>query len=152
MMWIVFLGFLTLKIKFMCTFISIFLCILVNRGPLLLTSSRHIEVLKMKCYPKILNVTCQDDITKGQIRKRKTAMFGSHDSLFSILNRRKMIWYGDVMRSGLAKTLLWGIACDIIADFAGLQHHSEFELLSSYYIHFQTNTLGKGINLLIPLC
>ena len=28
---------------------------------------------------------------------------------------------------------------------------SEFELQSSYYIHFQTNTLKKGMNLLILL-
>ena len=27
---------------------------------------------------------------------------------------------------------------------------SEFELQSRYYIHFQTNTLGKGMNPLIP--
>ena len=26
---------------------------------------------------------------------------------------------------------------------------SEFELQSHYYVHFQTNTLGKGMNLLI---
>ena len=26
---------------------------------------------------------------------------------------------------------------------------SEFELQSCYYIHFRTNTLGKGMNLLI---
>ena len=27
---------------------------------------------------------------------------------------------------------------------------SEFEFQSCYYGHFQTNTLGKGMNLLIP--
>ena len=27
---------------------------------------------------------------------------------------------------------------------------SKFELLSCYYVHFQTITLGKGINPLIP--
>ena len=26
----------------------------------------------------------------------------------------------------------------------------EFELYSRYYVHFQTNTLEKGMNLLIP--
>ena len=31
--------------------------------------------------------------------------------------------------------------CDIL--------DSEFEPLSQYYVHFQTNTLGKGINLFI---
>ena len=34
--------------------------------------------------------------------------------------------------------------CDIVV--------SEFKLQSCYYIHFQTNTLGKGMNPLIPLC
>ena len=29
---------------------------------------------------------------------------------------------------------------------------SEFELQSCYYVHFRTNTLGKGMNPLIPLC
>ena len=32
--------------------------------------------------------------------------------------------------------------CDILV--------SEFELYSRYYVHFQTNTLGKHMNLLIP--
>ena len=29
---------------------------------------------------------------------------------------------------------------------------SEFELWSIYYIHFQKNNFGKGINFLIPPC
>ena len=33
---------------------------------------------------------------------------------------------------------------------AGLRHCSEFKLKSRYYIHFQTNYLGKGMNLFIP--
>ena len=34
------------------------------------------------------------------------------------------------------------LVCDIVV--------SEFELQSCYYVHFRTDTLGKGMNPLIP--
>ena len=34
------------------------------------------------------------------------------------------------------------LACEIVVN--------DFELVSGYYVHFRTNTLGKGINYLIP--
>ena len=36
--------------------------------------------------------------------------------------------------------------CEIMAKL--LDYVNEFNLQSSYYIHFQTNTFGKGMNLL----
>ena len=44
----------------------------------------------------------------------------------------------------------WGIMANVMD--CGLKI-SEFELQLCYYIHFQSNTLGKGMNPLIPqLC
>ena len=46
---------------------------------------------------------------RPQRRKRIIAAFKSHDNLFSIINERKMMWYGNVTRSsGLEKTILQG--------------------------------------------
>ena len=36
------------------------------------------------------------------------------------------------------------MVCEIVAR--------EFELQSRYYVHFQTNTLGKGMNPYYPPC
>ena len=49
---------------------------------------------------------------------------------------------GDESFRGVVANML---DCDIVV--------SEFELQSRYYVHLRTNTLGKGINLLLPeLC
>ena len=44
-----------------------------------------------------------------------------------------------------------GSPCGVIAKVLDSDLKiSEFELQSDYYLHFQTNTLGKGMNPLIP--
>ena len=44
-----------------------------------------------------------------------------------------------------------GIHHDVVADVLDYDIFvNEFELWSRYYVHFRTNTLGKGMNPLIP--
>ena len=42
-------------------------------------------------------------------------------------------------------------SCNVVANVLDYNIlFCEFKLQPQYYIHFRTNTLGKGINLLIP--
>ena len=46
----------------------------------------------------------------------------------------------------------WGYPCGVMVKAMDCRIVvSEFKLQSRYYVHFQTNTLGKGINPLILL-
>ena len=47
----------------------------------------------------------------------------------------------DQIRHQIIQKMLKVLDCGIVV--------SEFELQSRYYVHFQTNTLGKGMNPLI---
>ena len=70
---------------------------------------RRIEAHEMRCYRKILNISYKDHITNEEVRSRISTAIGAHDSLLSIVKKRKMTWYGHVTRStGLAKTILQG--------------------------------------------
>ena len=96
---------LTSKIKLMYTLvISIFLhaCVSWTRT---VDPQRCIDTLKMRCYHKILNISYWDPITNEEVRKRITTAFGL-DSQFSIVKKRKIMWYGHVMKlSGIAKII-----------------------------------------------
>ena len=48
------------------------------------------------------------------------------------------------------QTVKWGCPHSVMVKVTGCRIIvSEFELQSCHYIHFRTNTLGKGMNLLI---
>ena len=46
--------------------------------------------------------------------------------------------------------LTWGSTCSVAANV--LDVVSEFELKPHYYVHFRTDTLGKGMNPFTPIC
>lgn len=72
-------------------------------------TQKRIEAHEMRCYRKILNISYKDRITNEEVRSRISTALGAHDSLLSIVKKRKLTWYGHVTRSsGLAKTILQG--------------------------------------------
>ena len=63
----------------------------------------------MRCYRKILHISYKDHVTKEEVRAMFQQAIGPHEDLLTIINRRKLQWYGHVSRSsGLAKTILQG--------------------------------------------
>ena len=63
----------------------------------------------MKCYGKILSISCKDHVTNEEVRAKIQQAIGPHDDLLTIVKRRKLQWYGHVSgSSGLAKTILQG--------------------------------------------
>ena len=63
----------------------------------------------MRCYRKILRISCKDHVTNEKVRAKVQQATGPHEDLLTIVKRRKLQWYGHVFRSlGLAKTIWQG--------------------------------------------
>ena len=70
---------------------------------------RRIGAMEMRCYRKILGITYLDRVTNDNVRRMIKEAIGPYDELLSIVKKRKLRWYGHVMRStGLSKTILQG--------------------------------------------
>ena len=63
----------------------------------------------MRCYRKILRISCKDHVTNEEVCAKIQQAIGPHEELLTIVKRHKPQWYGHVSRStGLAKTILRG--------------------------------------------
>ena len=61
----------------------------------------------MRCYRKILRISCKDHVTNEEVRAKIQQVIGPYKDLLTIVKRRKLQWYCHVSRSsGLAKTIL----------------------------------------------
>ena len=65
--------------------------------------------MEIRCYRKIQRISYKDHVTNKEVRAKIQQAIGLHEDLLTIVNRRKLQWYGHVSRSsGLAKTILQG--------------------------------------------
>ena len=70
---------------------------------------RRIQAMKMRCYQKILHISCKDHVTNEEVRAKIQQAIRPHEDLPTILKRHKLQWYRHVSHSsGLAKTILQG--------------------------------------------
>ena len=70
---------------------------------------RRIQAMEMRCYRKILHISCKDHVTNEEVRATIQQAIGPHEDLLTMVKRRKLQWYGHVFRSsGLAKPILQG--------------------------------------------
>ena len=70
---------------------------------------RRIQAMERSCYRKILRISCKGHVTNEKVRAKIQQAIGPHEDLLTIVERRKLQWYGHVSRSsGLAKTILQG--------------------------------------------
>ena len=68
---------------------------------------RRIQALEMRCYRRLLNISYKDHATNEEVRNRIQNATGVHDDLLTMVNKRKLRWYGPISRSsGMAKTIL----------------------------------------------
>ena len=68
---------------------------------------RRIQAMEMRCYRKILHISCKDHVTNEEVCAKIQQAIGQHEDLLKIVKKRKLQWYGHVSRSsGLAKTIL----------------------------------------------
>ena len=65
--------------------------------------------MEMRCFRNLLGVSYKDHISNKQIRTMIRQEIGHYDDLLATVKKRKLEWYGHIMRSnGLAKTILQG--------------------------------------------
>ncbi|KAK2177529.1 hypothetical protein NP493_584g01029 [Ridgeia piscesae] len=65
--------------------------------------------MEMRCLRKLLSITYIDHISNEEVRNRTRQAIGPHEDLLTTVKRRKLKWYGHVIRStGLAKTIMQG--------------------------------------------
>ena len=65
--------------------------------------------MQIRCYRKILHISYKDYVTNEEVRAKIQQAIGPHEDLLTIVQRRKLQWYGHVScLSGLAKTILQG--------------------------------------------
>ena len=72
---------------------------------------RRKQAMEMRCYRKILHISYKGliHVTNEEVRAKIQQAIEPHEDLLTIVNRRKLRWYGHVSRSsGLAKTILQG--------------------------------------------
>ena len=86
---------------------SIFLCS-CESSTLTAKLKRRIRTMEMRCYSKIVHISCKDQITHEEVCANIQQAIGPHEDLI-IVKRRTQQWYGHVSRSScLAKTILQG--------------------------------------------
>ena len=65
---------------------------------------------KIRCYRRLLNISCKDHVTNEEIRRKIQAAVGDYYELLTLVKKRKLRWFGHVSRSsGLAKAILQGM-------------------------------------------
>ena len=70
---------------------------------------RRIGAVDVRCYRKLIVITYLDRVTNDNVRRMIKEAIGPNDELLSIAKKRKLRWYGHVMRStGLSKNILQG--------------------------------------------
>ena len=70
---------------------------------------RRMQVMKIRCYRKILRISYEDHVTNEEVLAMIQRAVGPQEDLLTTVNRRKLQWYRHVScSSGLAKTILQG--------------------------------------------
>ena len=53
----------------------------------------------MRCYRKLLDITCKDHGTYLEARNKFLGAVGKHGDFLSVLKKRKLRWYGHISRA-----------------------------------------------------
>ena len=62
--------------------------------------------MEMRCYCMKLHILYKDHVTNEEVRAKIQQAIGPHEDLLTVVQKRKLQWYGHVFRSsGLAKTI-----------------------------------------------
>ena len=65
--------------------------------------------MEIRCYRKTLRIFFKDHVTNEEVRVKIQQAIGPYEDLLTMVQRRKLHWYGHVSRSSsLAKTILQG--------------------------------------------
>ena len=92
--------------RFLVTAIFLYAC---ESWTLTAELQRRIHAMEMRCFRKILRISCKDRVTNEKVRAKIQQATGPYEDLLTIAKRRKLQWYGHFScSSGLAKIILQG--------------------------------------------
>ena len=78
-------------------------------APMTLQRKLLLSFLKLEYRINIMNISYKDHVTNEEVRRKIQAAIGEYDELLTLVKKRKLRWFGHVLRSsGLAKTILQG--------------------------------------------
>ena len=70
---------------------------------------RKIGKIEMRCYIDLLRISYKERIQNNEVRMRTTKTIGPQNYPVTVVERRKLKWYGHATRSScLSKTVLQG--------------------------------------------
>ena len=72
---------------------------------------KRTQAFEMRCYRTLFNISYKDHVTNEEVRRKIQAAIGEYDELLTLVEKRKLRWFGHVSRSsGKAKTIPQGTA------------------------------------------
>ena len=58
---------------------------------------------------RLLNISCRDHVSNKEVYRKSQTAIGEHDKLLTMVKKRKLRWFGHVLRSSaLPKTIPQG--------------------------------------------
>ena len=97
---------LAFKVKLMRTLILSTFLYACESWTLIAEIARRIQALEMRCYRRLLNISYKNHVTNEEVRNRIRNGIGVYADLLTMVKKRKLRWYGHVVRSsGMAKTI-----------------------------------------------
>ena len=97
--------FLSSKIRLMCSLVASIFLYACESWTLTAELQRRIQAMEVRCYRKILRITCKDRVTNEEVCAKIQQAVGTHED-FTIVKRRKLKRRGHVFcSSDLAKII-----------------------------------------------
>ena len=59
---------------------------------------KRIQAMEMRCFRKILRISYKDHVTNEAVRNKIKQAIGPYDDLLTTVKKRKLKWYGHVLR------------------------------------------------------
>ena len=73
--------------RFLVTSIFLYAC---ESWTLTAELQKRIQAMEMRCYRKLLHISCKDRVTNEEIRAMIQQAIGPHEDLLTIVKRRKL--------------------------------------------------------------
>ena len=68
---------------------------------------KRVQALEIRCFRRLIGISYKNYITSEEVKNRIKQASDPYEDLLSTIKRRKLIWFGHVIRGGeLAKTVL----------------------------------------------
>ena len=91
---------LSSKIRLMCSLVNSVFLYACKTWTLTAELEKRVQALEMRCFKRLLGISYKNHITNKKVRNRIKQASGTYKDLLSTIKRRKLIWFGHVIRRG----------------------------------------------------